>query len=94
MREAVHSAHSYVRLTFEVFSPSLESDVATGEFEKHAGCWMGWPYDGNLWRDNAKPAQKQYAAIATAISQFEPLTMFAHPGEVQLHAPLPTFANS
>ena len=53
-----------------------------GEFEKHAGCWMGWPYDGNLWRDNAKPAQAQYAAIAKAISEFEPLTMFAHPGEV------------
>ncbi|KAG0565668.1 hypothetical protein M758_7G005500 [Ceratodon purpureus] len=52
-----------------------------GEFEKHAGCWMGWPYDGNLWRDNAKPAQLQYAAIAKAISEFEPLTMFAHPGE-------------
>lgn len=44
---------------------------------------MGWPYDGNLWRDNAKPAQAQYAAIAKAISEFEPLTMFAHPGEVR-----------
>ena len=61
--------------------------VGAGEFEKHAGCWMGWPYDGNLWRDNAKPAQAQYAAIAKAISQFEPLTMFAHPGEVSTHLP-------
>jgi Porphyromonas-type peptidyl-arginine deiminase len=44
---------------------------------------MGWPDSGNLWRENAKPAQEQYAAIAIAISQFEPLTMFANPGEVR-----------
>jgi agmatine/peptidylarginine deiminase len=23
-----------------------------GEFEKHAGCWMGWPYDKYLWRED------------------------------------------
>jgi hypothetical protein len=33
-----------------------------GEFEKHAGCWMGWPYDKYLWREDALPAKKQYAA--------------------------------
>ena len=66
---------------FTSYISELWSQIS-GEFEKHAGCWMGWPYDGNLWRENAKPAQAQYAAIAKAISQFEPLTMFAHPGEV------------
>ena len=40
---------------------------------------MGWPYDGGLWRDNAKPAQEQYANVAKAISEFEPLVMFADP---------------
>lgn len=25
---------------------------AVGEFEKHAGCWMGWPYDKYLWRED------------------------------------------
>ena len=40
---------------------------------------MGWPYDGGLWRDNAKPAQEQYAAVAKAISEFEPLIMLADP---------------
>lgn len=43
------------------------------------GCWMGWPYSGYLWRENAGPAQREYAAIAKAISQFEPVTMFADP---------------
>lgn len=50
----------------------------TGEFEPHTGCWMGWPDDPCLWRDNAKPAQQQYAAVAKTISQFEPVTMFAN----------------
>lgn len=40
---------------------------------------MGWPDSPYLWRENAGPAQEQYAAIAKAISQFEPLTMFANP---------------
>ncbi|KAL4860240.1 Agmatine deiminase [Chlorella vulgaris] len=51
-----------------------------GEFEKHAACWMGWPTSGYLWREGAKPAQEQYAGIAKAISQFEPLKMIASPG--------------
>lgn len=52
-----------------------------GEFEDHTGCWMGFPDDGCLWRDGARPAQQQYAAVAKAISQFEPVTMFANPGD-------------
>jgi agmatine deiminase len=40
---------------------------------------MGWPDSPYLWRENAGPAQEQYANVAKAISQFEPLTMFANP---------------
>ncbi|KAG2430345.1 hypothetical protein HYH02_013709 [Chlamydomonas schloesseri] len=54
-----------------------------GEFEPHVGCWMGWPYSPYLWREDAKPAQQQYAAIAKAISQFEPVWMFADPSSIQ-----------
>ena len=56
-----------------------------GEFEPHVGCWMGWPYSPYLWRDGAKPAQQQYAAIAKAISQFEPVWMFADPAVSHAH---------
>ena len=44
---------------------------------------MGWPDSGYLWREGAKPAQEQYANIAIAISEFEPLTMFANKGPVR-----------
>jgi agmatine deiminase len=53
-----------------------------GEFEKHAGCWMGWPYDKYLWREDALPAKRQYAAVAKTISQFEPVTMWTDPSVV------------
>jgi agmatine/peptidylarginine deiminase len=59
------------------------ASAPAGEFEKHAGCWMGWPDSGYLWRDNAEPAQEQYANIAKAISEFEPLTMVANAGAVR-----------
>ena len=50
-----------------------------GEFEAHQHCWMGWPDSPYLWRENAKPAQEQYAAVAKSISQFEPLVMLTNP---------------
>ncbi|GIL91442.1 hypothetical protein Vretifemale_19005 [Volvox reticuliferus] len=50
-----------------------------GEYERHAGTWMAFPYDPYLWRDEARPAQQQQVAIARAISQFEPVWMLADP---------------
>jgi agmatine deiminase len=46
-----------------------------GEFEKHDGTWMLWPERPDNWRQGGKPAQKAFVAVATAISQFEPVTM-------------------
>ena len=45
------------------------------EWEPHQQCWMGWPRRPDNWRENAGPAQKAYAAVATAISEFEPVTL-------------------
>jgi agmatine deiminase len=46
-----------------------------GEFEPHAGCWMAWPERPDNWRLGAKPAQRAFAAVATAIAASEPVTM-------------------
>ncbi|KIY93486.1 agmatine deiminase [Monoraphidium neglectum] len=64
-------------------TPAAQGFTMPGEFEKHAGCWMGWPYDKYLWREDALPAKKQYAAVAKTISQFEPVTMWADPSVVE-----------
>ena len=45
------------------------------EWAPHAGCWMIWPERTDNWRLGAKPAQKAFAQVATAISRFEPVTM-------------------
>jgi agmatine deiminase len=45
------------------------------EFERHSGCWMLWPERPDNWREGAKPAQAVFAAIATAISSGEPVTV-------------------
>ena len=39
---------------------------------------MGWPHRTDTWAHGAKPAQRQYAAIARAISEFTPVTMCAN----------------
>lgn len=46
-----------------------------GEFEPQAQVFMVWPERPDNWRDGAKPAQKAYADVATAISRFTPVTM-------------------
>jgi len=70
---------TYSALVLELAACLSATWLAAGEFEEHANCWMGWPDSGYLWRDDAKPAQEQYAEIAKAISQFEPVVMMANP---------------
>ncbi|KAK9817144.1 hypothetical protein WJX72_010271 [[Myrmecia] bisecta] len=43
---------------------------------------MGWPERLDNWRCNAQPAQEAFVAVATAISQFEPVTICANATQV------------
>ncbi|HUA12714.1 MAG TPA: agmatine deiminase [Solirubrobacteraceae bacterium] len=56
-------------------TPAADGFRMPGEFEPHAGCWMVWPERPDNWRLGAKPAQRAYAAVATAIAGSEELTM-------------------
>ncbi|KAK3440381.1 hypothetical protein EUGRSUZ_B00659 [Eucalyptus grandis] len=47
------------------------------EWERHSRCWIGWPERPDNWRDNAAPAQRMFAKVAAAISEFEPVTVCA-----------------
>ena len=49
------------------------------EFEKHARTWMIWPHRQDLYEERLAPMQQEYLAIVTAISQFEAVTVVAHP---------------
>lgn len=49
------------------------------EFEKHARTWMIWPHREDLYEEKLAPMQQEYLEIVAAISQFEPVTVIAHP---------------
>lgn len=62
-------------------TPRQDGFRMPGEFERHDGCWMLWPERPDTHRNGAKPAQKAYADVASAISQFERVTMAASPAQ-------------
>jgi agmatine deiminase len=41
---------------------------------------MGWPCRLQLWGETVERAREEYAGVANAIAQFEPVTMIANPG--------------
>ncbi len=51
------------------------------EWEPHAGAWMLWPERPDNWREQARPAQRAYAAVAAAIARGEPVTMGVSAGQ-------------
>jgi agmatine deiminase len=58
-------------------TPARHGFHMPGEFEPHTGCWLLWPERDDNWRLEARPAQAAFAAVATAIAKFEPVTVGA-----------------
>jgi agmatine deiminase len=56
-------------------TPAGDGFHMPAESAPHAGCWMLWPERPDNWRRNALPAQAAFAAVATAISRFEPVSV-------------------
>jgi agmatine deiminase len=56
-------------------NPRKDGFFMPGEFEPHSQTWMLWPQRPDNWRMGGKLAQKAFMAVASAIAQFEPLTM-------------------
>ncbi|XP_020586394.1 agmatine deiminase [Phalaenopsis equestris] len=55
--------------------PALLGYRMPAEWEPHEQCWMGWPERPDNWREDAYYGQRLYANIASAISEFEPVTL-------------------
>lgn len=58
--------------------PRTDGFSMPAEFSPHAGTWMLWPQRPDNWRLGAKPAQNAFVAVASAIAQFEPVTVGAN----------------
>jgi agmatine deiminase len=56
-------------------TPRADRYWMPGEFERHAGTWMLWPERVDNWREGARPAQRAFAAVASAIAGFEPVSV-------------------
>ncbi len=56
-------------------SPADDGFHMPAEFEPHDRCYLIWPERTDTWRLGAKPAQVAFAAVASAISASEPVTM-------------------
>ncbi len=50
------------------------------EWEPHERTLMGWPCRLELWGETFERARADYATVANAIAEFEPVTMIANPG--------------
>ncbi len=50
------------------------------EWEPHERTLMGWPCRRELWGETIAQARGDYATVANAIAEFEPVTMIANAG--------------
>ncbi|MFB7708472.1 agmatine/peptidylarginine deiminase [Streptomyces sp. NPDC056105] len=50
------------------------------EWTEHERCLMAWPTRPDLWGDVLDTVKGEYAEVARAIAEFEPVTMVAPPG--------------
>ncbi len=53
------------------------------ELGRHELCWMLWPERPDNWRRHAEPAQRAFAAVASAIARFEPVIVGASAAQYQ-----------
>ena len=51
------------------------------EWTEHERCLMAWPTRPELWGEVLDQVRQEYAEVARAIAQFEPVTMVALPGQ-------------
>lgn len=56
-------------------NPTENGFYMPAEWEPHAQTWMGWPVREDNWREKAVHAQRAFVEVATAISEFEPVTV-------------------
>ena len=74
-------------------TPKADGFFMPAEFAPQDRVWMGWPHRTDTWAHGAKPAQKQYAAIARAIAEFTPVYMCANQADYEMcirDSPSPT----
>jgi Peptidylarginine deiminase and related enzymes len=76
-------------------TPAAAGFAMTPEWAPHAGCLMAWPSRLALWGDRFAEARRDYATVARAIADFEPVLAFlasVYPGREVVAVPGATLA--
>jgi agmatine deiminase len=61
-------------------TPRAAGYVMPAEWDQHAAGLLQWPARGELWGSRLDEAKADYAAVASAIADFEPVVMICPPG--------------
>ena len=64
----------------EYATPAGEGFAMPAEWAPHEACLMAWPSREALWDGRLDEAKRDYAAVARAVSDFEPVLMACNPG--------------
>ncbi|WP_193370865.1 agmatine deiminase family protein [Pelagibius marinus] len=64
-------------------TPADDGFFMPAEWAPHERCWMAWPCRDSLWGEGLAAARAAHAAVAKAISGFEPVTMLANAEELE-----------
>jgi agmatine deiminase len=62
-------------------TPREDGFAMLPEWAIHEACLMAWPSRLDLWRTHMEEAKREYAGVARAIAQFEPVIMLCNPAD-------------
>lgn len=65
----------------EISTPRADGFRMPPEWAPHQCCLMAWPTRRSLWDSQFGQAKADYAAVARAIADFEPVLMICRPGD-------------
>ncbi len=68
-------------LETNVATPRQEGFSMPAEWSPHARTLMAWPLDADYWEGRLEDARREWAGVARAIVDFEPVLMVCNPGD-------------
>lgn len=67
-------------MTLLASTPRADGFLMPAEWASQRRVWLGWPVRPDNWRDQARPAQQAFAAVANTISDYQDVVMVMPPG--------------
>ena len=65
----------------QVLTPKAAGFSMPAEWEPHEATLMAWPLEADYWQGRAQEARQEWAGVARAIADFEPVIMVCNPGD-------------